>query len=132
MWRRGKPQGRPKPYVRPQCVGNHRLGILGPSVGHDMRDTGRQHHRLARGERGRQAIRGGRHEDRPPRYSEASSSSSGASGASGDGSSTLTAIPYGRKRTFRVGSVLFLFARNASSSVAYTSSTWALPSSSTV
>ena len=48
--------------------------------------------------------------------------------ASGDASSTLTAMPYGRKRTFRVGSVLFLFARSASSSVAYTSSTWALPS----
>ena len=40
-----------------------------------------------------------------------------ASGASVGASSTLTAMPYGRNRTRRVGSVLFLFARNASSSV---------------
>ena len=33
-------------------------------------------------------------------------------------SSTLTPMPYGRNRTLRVGSVLLLFARSASSSVA--------------
>jgi hypothetical protein len=38
-------------------------------------------------------------------------------------SSTLTAMPYGKNRTLRDGSVLVLFARNASSSVAYTCST---------
>src|SRR6478609_400684 len=51
-----------------------------------------------------------------------------ASGAS----STLTAIPYGRNRARRLLSVLFLFARSASSSVANTCSTRAPPSPSTV
>ena len=43
---------------------------------------------------------------------------SGSLGSRPDAASrTLTSIPYGRKRTLRVGSVLCLLARSASSSV---------------
>ncbi|BEH74873.1 hypothetical protein YM3MPS_06760 [Mycobacterium pseudoshottsii] len=40
------------------------------------------------------------------------------SGSPDESSRTLTAMPYGKKRTLRLESVLSLFARNASSSVA--------------
>ena len=55
-----------------------------------------------------------RHRDRLG-YSDWSNSAD--SDLSVDGSSTLTSIPYGRKRTLRFGAVFSLFARSASSSV---------------
>ena len=58
-------------------------------------------------------------------YSSSSAVSSGRS-------RTVTAIPYGRNRTLRVLSTLCLFARRASSSVAYTCSICAPPPSFTV